>query len=106
MPASSAGYAAWGRPRVQGQRQGCRRQAGTRPLTLDLQDLVAEVGLEVVGAVGWEHQSQAGEEGKGEHRSLMRRGTPHSPFLFRALEPKRLKLRWLQLPCTTAYPRN
>lgn len=81
MPTSSAGYAAWGRPRVQGQRQGCRTQAGARPLTLDLQDLVAEVGLEVVGAVGWEHQPQAGEEGKGEHRSLMRRGSPHSPFL-------------------------
>lgn len=74
MPASEAGYAAWGRPRVQGQRQGCRAQAGARPLTLDLQDLVAEVGLEVEGAVGWEHQPQAGEEGRGEHRSLMRIG--------------------------------
>lgn len=77
MPASAAGYAAWGRPRVQGQWQRCRAQAGARPLTLDLQDLVAEVGLEVEGAVGWEHQPQAGEEGRREHRSPMRRGGPH-----------------------------
>lgn len=40
-------------------------QAGARPLTLDLQDLVAEVGLEVEGTVGWEHQPQAGEDGRG-----------------------------------------
>lgn len=39
-----------------GQRQGCRAQAGAGPLTLDLQDLVTEVGLEVEGAVGREHK--------------------------------------------------
>lgn len=38
-----------------GQRRGCRAQAGAGPLTLDLQDLVTEVGLEVEGAVGREH---------------------------------------------------
>lgn len=35
-------------------------QAGAGPLTLDLQDLVTEVGLEVEGAVGREHEPQAG----------------------------------------------
>lgn len=49
-----------------GQRQGCRAQAGGGPLTLDLQDLVAEVGLEVEGAVGREHKPEAKEEGRGE----------------------------------------
>lgn len=50
-----AGYAAWGRPGC-GAEAGCRAQAGAGPLTLDLQDLVAEVGLEVEGAVGREHK--------------------------------------------------
>lgn len=60
----AAGYVAWGRP-------GCRAEAGVQgagrgwPLTLDLQDLVAEVGLEVEGAVGREHEPQAGRRGGG-----------------------------------------
>lgn len=51
----AAGCAAWGRP-------GCGAEAGVQgagrgqPLTLHLQDLVAEVGLEVEGAVGREHE--------------------------------------------------
>lgn len=38
-----------------GAEAGCRVQAGAGPLTLDLQNLVAEVRLEVEGAIGWEH---------------------------------------------------
>ena len=51
----AAGYAAWGQ-------LGCGAEAGVQgtgrgwPLTLDLQDLVAEIGLEVEGAVGREHE--------------------------------------------------
>lgn len=65
QPVGTWGLGRWGRgavlPQAAGSGQGagaeagCRAQAGTRPLTLDLQDLVTEVGLEVEGAVGREH---------------------------------------------------
>lgn len=69
----AAGYAAQGRPGCQGAGGGGVQGTGRGwPLTLDLQDLVAEVGLEVEGAVGGEHEPQAaGSEGR---RSLPGRG--------------------------------
>lgn len=69
----AAGYAA-----EAGQVPGCGAEAGVQgtgrgwPLTLDLQDLVAEVGLEVEGAVGREHEPKAG--GREGRRSWLGRG--------------------------------
>lgn len=68
-----------GRGRVQGAGRGW-------PLTLDLQDLVTEVGLEVEGAVGREHEPQAGRRGGEGSKSPLGRGGPYRCPLPMALE--------------------
>lgn len=65
-----------------GAGQGAGAEAGVQgagrggPLTLDLQDLVTEVGLEVEGAVGREHEPEAGEEGRWGAQVTAGKGRP------------------------------